>query len=324
MSDLAEFRPLVLLSPVLRRWPWLLAAGVVGGLAGLASPLVDPPRYSSYALLMSTSYQGSGGDLFTLASRLGIGGGGGGDISGVYDEVLRSARFARRLTGKSLVVDLLGHTQTFEQAFRLPPPGGDTLFHPDMIRGVLAGSRGLVWKVQANGLIRLSFQAENPVLAASLVDVVMQELQSYTFDMRSMGTTQKLQVVRRNLDSVDRTLQGIERRMVAFQQGNIAFSPALKLDFDRMQREASVLQSLTTSLRQSKASLEIERDSYLPTFQVIESPRPSPMPTYRPQRRWVPIGTFLGLLAGIAASAAFGAYRGEFRGVIARSGVPAA
>ena len=319
MNDLAEFRPLLLLAPFARRWILVLSIAIAGGLLGTVSLLLDPPRFESSAVLLPTKSGGGAGDLFTLASRLGIGGGGGGgDISGVYDEVLRSIAFTNRFSGRVLPVGWKGRTTTLEEHYRLPSRK-DTLRHALALNGVLAGRKGLVWKVQSNGTVRLSFQSVDPVLSASVVQAVLSELQAYTMEARSLGTAQKLQVTLRNLDSVALDLQRAEERVAGFQRSNLALSPALVVRLARLEREARVLEQVYGSLRQSKATLEVERDSYLPTFQTIETPRPALEPTYRPLKKWVPVGVFLGGCAGFLLAALLGWRRGEFMGVLAAS-----
>lgn len=322
MNDLAEFRPLLLLAPLVRRWILVAALAAAGGLAGLASLALDPARFESYAVLLPAKAEGaSGGDLFTLASRLGIGGGGGGgDISGIYDEVLRSTPFTDRLGGKALPIGWKGRTTTLEEQYHLPSPK-DTLQHAMALNGILAGRKGLVWKVQPNGTVRLSFQSVDPVLSAAVVLAAMEELQGYTMEVRTLGTTQKLQVTSRNLDSVAQDLQRAEERVAGFQRANLALSPEIAVRLARLEREARVLEQVYGSLRQSKATLEVERDSYVPTFQVIETPRPALYPAFRPLRKWIPVGVVLGGLAGLLAAGLLAWRRGEFRAAVASAGL---
>jgi len=322
MNDLAEFRPLLLLGPIARRWILVSVAAAVGGFAAISSLALDPARFEAYAVLLpARGGDASGGDLFTLASRLGIGGGGGGgDIAGIYDEVLRSIPFTNRLSGRSFPIGWKGKTITLEEQFLLPSPS-DTLRHAMALNGVLAGRKGLVWKVQPNGTVRLSFQAVDPVLSAAVVAAVMEELQKYTMEVRSRGTSQRLQVTSRNLDSVSTDLQRAEERVAAFQRGNQAMSPEIAVRLARLEREARVLEQVYGTLRQSKATLEVERDSYIPTFQVIESPRPALEPTFKPLKKWIPVGVVLGGFAGFLLAALLAWRRGEFRAVFASAGL---
>lgn len=319
MNDLVEFRPLLLLAPLARRWVLVAATAVAGGAAGMASLALDPARFESYAVLLPSRTEGSsgGGDLFTLASRLGIGGsGGGGDISGIYDEVLRSSPFTDRLSGKVFPIGWAGRTTTLEEQYELPSRE-DTLQHAMALNGVLTGRRGLVWKVQPNGTVRLSFQSADPVLSAAVVLAVMDELQEYTMEVRTKGTNQRLQVTSRNLDSVAKDLRSAEERVAGFQRANLALSPEIAVRLARLEREARVLEQVYGSLRQSKATLEVERDSYVPTFQVIETPRPALYPAFRPLRKWIPVGVVLGGFAGLVLAGLLGWRRGEFRGTFA-------
>lgn len=321
MSELSEFRPLLLLGPFLRRWYWIVLLAAAGGGVATVSPLLDPPRYGSYAVLLQGQSGGSGGgDLFTLASRLGIGGGGsGGDISGVYDEVIRSIAFTNRFAGREFPVGWDGRTTTLEKFFELPPVK-DTLQHALGLNGVFAGRKGLVWKVQPNGTVKLSFQARDPVLAASVLQSVLDELQKYTMEMRSRGTTQKLAVTNRNLSDVASELQAAENRVAGFQRSNVALSPELSVRLARLQREARVLEQVYGTLRQSKATLDVERESYIPTFQIIETPRPSLDPAFKPLRKWVPIGIVLGGLLGFLIALAVAWRKGELAGVLSGAG----
>ncbi len=322
MNDLAEFRPLFLLTPLLRRWAWMAALAVVGGLAGVSSLVLDPARFESHAVLLpAKTGEGGGGDLFTLASRLGIGGGGGGgDISGIYDEVLRSISFTDRLSLRHFPIGWKGRNTTLEAQYRLPAPT-DTLRHALALNGVLAGRKGLAWKVQPNGTVRLSFQSEDAVLSAAVVMAVMDELQKYTMEVRSKGTTQRLQVTMRNLDSISTDLQRAEERVASFQRANQALSPEIAVRLVRLEREARVLEQVYATLRQSKATLEVERDSYIPTFQVIETPRPALEPTFKPLKKWIPVGVVLGGMLGFLLVALIAWRKGEFRGALAAAGV---
>lgn len=322
MNDLAEFRPLLLLAPFARRWTWVLALAAAGGLAGVSSLVLDPARYESYAVLLPAKSGGSGGgDLFTLASRLGIGGGGGGgDISGIYDEVLRSIPFTDRLSRRVFPIGWKGKTTTLEEQYLLPAPS-DTLRHGLALNGVLAGRKGLVWKVQPSGTVKLSFQSEDAVLSAAVVSAVMDELQKYTMEVRSQGTTQRLQVTMRNLDSVSTDLERAEERVASFQRANLALSPEISVRLVRLEREARVLEQVYATLRQSKATLEVERDSYIPTFQVIETPRPALEPTFKPLKKWIPVGVVLGGLLAFLLVALVAWRKGEFRGAFVAAGV---
>ncbi|MCB9497258.1 MAG: hypothetical protein H6686_10285 [Fibrobacteria bacterium] len=316
MSELSEFKPFLLILPLVRRWLWILIPAVIGGALGTLSLRLDPPRFESFAVLLPTKGQASEGDLFTLASRLGIGGGGGGgDISGIYDEVMRSIPFTNRLAGRRYPIGWGGGTTTLDSLFDLPAVS-DTLRHAMALNGVLAGKKGLVWKVQPNGTVRISFQALDPVFASSVVSVVLDELQSYTGEVRTRGTTQKLMITSRNLDSVSHDLEQAESRVAQFQSSNLAMSPGLGVRLARLEREARVLEQVYSTLRQSKATLEVERDSYIPTFQVIEAPRPGLEPAVLPLRKWIAIGVFLGgVLGGLIALLA-AVFKGEFRGMV--------
>lgn len=324
MSELAEFRPFFLLAPFFRRWILILALAVLGGVAGLSSIVLDPPRYEASAVMLPVQSSASGGgDLFTLASRLGIGGGGsgggGGDITGVYDEVIRSVAFTNRFAGRVFPVGWKDSSATIEAIYKLPSPK-DTLRHALALNGVFIGRKGLVWKVQVNGTIKLSFQSKDPVLSAAIVQAVLVELQNYTMEVRSQGTTQKLGVTSRNLADIASELGQAENRVAGFRSSNLGLSPEISLRLARLEREARVLEQVYATLRQSKAALEVERESFLKTFQVIESPRPALEPTYKPIKKWIPIGIVLGGMVGamIAAMSAF--RRGEFRGVLGPNG----
>lgn len=317
MSELAEFRPFFLLAPFFKRWSLILALAALGGVAGLSSIVLDPPRYGASAVLLPVqSSTSGGGDLFTLASRLGIGGGGtGGDITGVYDEVIRSVAFTNRFTGRVLPVGWKDSSATIEAIYDLPSPK-DTLRHALALNGIFVGRKGLVWKVQPNGTIKLSFQSYDPVLSAAIVQAVLVELQNYTMEVRSLGTTQKLGVTSRNLADIAAELGQAENRVAGFRSSNLGMSPELTIRLARLEREARVLEQVYATLRQSKAALEVERESFLKTFQVIESPRPALEPIYKPIKKWIPVGIVLGGLLGTMIAAALAFWRGEFRGVL--------
>jgi len=318
MNELAEFHPLLLAGPLVRRWVLILVLAILGGAAGTVSLVLDPARYEGFAvLLLGKSGSSDGGSLFTLASRLGIGGGGsGGDISGIYDEVLRSIAFTDRFAGRTFPIGWKGRTTTLEEQYKLPG-AKDTLNHALALNGVFSGKHGLAWKVQPNGTIRLSFQSEDPVLAAAVVLSVLDELQSYTMEMRLQGTMQRLSVTSRNMDSVSRELETAENRVAGFQRSNLGISPDIATRLSRLEREERVLEQVYTTLRQSKATLEIERGTFVPSFQIIESPRPALTPTFKPLKKWIPVGFVLGLFAGIVAAFALGWRKKEFQGLFA-------
>jgi uncharacterized protein involved in exopolysaccharide biosynthesis len=267
------------LATMLVRYRWLaLGVAAVVLLAGLPFAfrvLKDEVRYTTYMTFIAEG--GGGGNLGAtaqLASRLGLAvpGSGAGSAS-FYADLLRS----RTLLGRVAEGDYLVQTDTGEVSMTIAEVAGADPERPVEARvAAISWLRGRIGvAVQpATGVVNVSFWAHQPDLARQVAVRILDEVHNYNVTTRQQEVATERRFVAERLAVLRAELEAAEARVAAFLRENRQFerSPELRIEYERLQRDTDLKQSLVTSLAQSYEQARIEEVRNTPVITVFEEP----------------------------------------------------
>lgn len=268
---------LLALAAVLLRWRrTIVLLGVVGGIIGLVSGLTSRRVYRSEAVFVP---QGAGespsSGLAAAASQLGVRvpSSGGNWGPRVYIKVLQS---------RALLAPIALDTITVAER------GGRKMPLPDLL-GVQATSpqaraenavnslRGLVRAEEVEDLngVRVAVVSPWPSVSLALADRLVRGVNQFNVETRKSQAAAERQFVEQQAIEAERALRSAEDRLQSFLQRNreIAGSPMLAAERDRLQREVMLRQDLHTSWLKSREEARIREIRDTPVITVFEEPQ---------------------------------------------------
>lgn len=259
--------------------------------------LVIPARYTANASFVGQSGQNSVSQLTSLAAQFGI--------NVPVPEATRSPQFyANLLRSRAVLQDAV--------TSRYGLGGGDsargTLVDAFAVEGdtgpvrIQKAVRKLRERLQVTtdretGIVQLSVTTGRPALSDGIVRRLLSLVNEFNNEQRQSQAAAERRFLAKRVASARMELTAIEDTLQGFLESNRSYenSPALRFQFDRLQRRVSLAQQVYTSLAQSFEQAKIDEVRDTPVITVID---PSEVPP-RADSRLLFLKVVLGLLIGV-------------------------
>jgi len=292
---------LLALGTTLLRWRRaIIALGVVGAAAGVATGLLTTRVYMSSAKFLPQVSDVSSSGLALLASQFGIRmpSNGGGWGSPVYVELLRSRALLESIALDTVVVAEEGGRRValmdlLEVEAPTPERRAEGTMHT---LGRIVKSR----EVRALGAVEVTVTTRWPSVSLALAERLVHGVNQFNVEVRKTQAAAERQFVEAQAVEAERALRDAEDRLQAFLQRNrVISSPQLDFEHDRLQRQVTLRQQVYTSLVQNREEARIREVRDTPVITVLEEPR---LPVVSESRRSVlkgVLGGLTGLMVGV-------------------------
>lgn len=168
-----------------------------------------------------------------------------------------------------------------------------------------------VWTTVDNqtSIVRLSVDADDPVLAASVANRFVGNLNRFNLERRQSQARQRRRFIDGRLAEAEQDLHAGEDRLRSFLERNRQFesSPELQFEHGRLQRQVAIRQEVYLTLKREDEIARIEEVNDTPVITVIDSAVP-PQQKSKPKRKLLVIFA----LAIGSALAVLGAFSAEY------------
>jgi len=265
------------------------------------------PVYTATAKIIPTSGGESISELRGLAAQFGVTvpGGEKTDISSaaIYPEIIKSRTLARTLLKRKFDTHEFGSQKQLLQILTYgndePELGLDTL----MKMGIetLTESMIEVSKDRESFILTVGVSAFEPQFAADLAMAVIEELDRFQRKIKLQRISEKRKFIQDRIVAVQTDLEKAEDALKQFRERNrqIASSPALLLDQERLAREMEVQKNIFITLKQQLELAKIKEVEEASMVQVLDVPE-APLDRSKPKRkRAVLLAGILGIGLGI-------------------------
>jgi uncharacterized protein involved in exopolysaccharide biosynthesis len=278
--------------------PVVLAIGL-----GVVALTGDRSYAASAAFLPHTSAS-TGGSMASVARQFGL------EVGSTAQPGQSPEFYAQLLEGRALL------RKTVESEYRVPVENG----------GV--GSRSLIefWQIEAHplippwreavsrlearlnatvdrqtGLVRVTVTAETPQLAEQIVVRLIDLVAEFNLETRQSQAREEARFVAGRLDEASAELRVAEGELQAFLRQNRQFeySPELRFEHSRLERQVAMRQEIVNSLAQSLEQARIEGIRDTPVITVMDPPEESSVPIARGSVQRAVLGLLLGLLLAV-------------------------
>jgi uncharacterized protein involved in exopolysaccharide biosynthesis len=293
-----EISLLTLLAVLLRWRRTIIALALVGGALGIASGLTKPRVYKSETIFIPQGAERANSELVTAAGQLGLRVPTSGSTWGprVYIQLLRSRALLEPIALDTFTVAEEGNRRvplTTLLEVNAPTQAEE--------RGAAVGAlRGLVEATEVDELggVNVSVTTRWPSVSHALANRLVSGVNQFNVETRKSQAAAERQFVEAQAAEAERALRVAEDRLQSFLQRNreIAGSPVLAAERDRLQRDVTLRQELHTSWLKSREEARIREVRDTPVITVFEEPQ---LPTASEPRNSVQKGIMGGIAGGI-------------------------
>jgi uncharacterized protein involved in exopolysaccharide biosynthesis len=285
-----------LAATLLRRWRFIVAAGLVGAAGAAAWALLATPRYRSTARFALEERRGisAAGGLAALAGQLG-----GGTLGGI-----RSLQFyAEVLVGQELLEQVVLDTfpDPDEPGARKPlidildvtddNPRRRLSDAVDKLRDAIGTSTN-----DRTGTITLDVALPDPDLAAAVTARLYQRLERFNIETRKSSASERREFASREITKAQAELRDAEAAMRNFLEANRGGLDIPRLNFQRqqLQRRIDLLEESYSELARELQEARIDEVRDTPVFTLVQRPAPAPYREFPKRVRMTLIGGLLG------------------------------
>jgi ribosome-binding factor A len=286
-----EISVLALVSVLLRRRWVIVGLTVVGAALGLRSAYTKPREYVSSATFIVPGQQGTTSGLAVAASQFGIdlGSAGGSWGPAMYVDLIHSRSLLEPILFDTIVVaEQGGRRMTFMQLLGIRPPMTE--------RSITSAVGALNSAISAS-----QERALGGVTVSVLANLVVQRVNEFNLEVRKSQASAELQFAVAQADEAAQALKDAEDKLLAFLQSNrdIAASPALTFQRDRLQREVSRRNQLYTSWLQNREDARVREVRDTPVITEVENPQLPFVAVPRQSVRKAALGGIGGAVVGV-------------------------
>ena len=286
------------LGTTLLRNRWRIARWtLLGGVLAAALVFARRPEYSAIAAFTPVGSETGRTGLASLAGQFGISIPASGDMSKSPDF------YVQLITSRAQLLPIVRDT------FVVPESGGRRIAFLDLFEiggrdtkvreehGLTFLSKKVVTSASRNtGVVSVSIATRWPSVSLAIVTKLIDAVNAFNLGTRQTQAASERKFVSGQLTLARDELRAAEDRLQTFRRNNrqIANSPELSLQDERLQRQVLFQQQVVTTLMQSFEEAKIREVRDTPMITVIQAPavRGLPEPRKRLQRG------MLGLLGG--------------------------
>lgn len=304
-SDAMSVSLAELLGILIRRWRIWAAVTAVAAVGSVIVSLLLTPMFRSYVSFVpevSNQAMGMGqlgGLLQQEAAGLGLGlTGSPGQSPSFYVDLLRSASVRSRVVEANYQDTSRGFSGSLVDFFRLDdtqPPARALQKSMEVL-----ADRTSISQNTASGIVSVSVETRDPVISQQVAAQYQAQLESFNETRRSLRTRKEVQFLRAQLVGARHGLEATEDSLERFLDANRSYqqSPALQLQWDRLDRHVSIRSGIVSQLQQQFEQAQLELLAAVPTVSIIDSPR-VPQQRSRPKRTLIVLtATLLGFILG--------------------------
>jgi len=227
----------------------------------------------------------------------------------LFPELIKSRTFAEKILDKKFYVKKFDKDLSLLAI--LTHGDGEANLSKEILIQKAYGSLGEILRFE-HDLISSTFSIitvtmPDPVLAKNLADVVLDELEGLNRFFKIRSVTEKISFIETRIASVQKELLVSEMKYKAFNEKNRqVFSPALKLEEDRLMRDVEVQKGVYLTLKQQLELAKIEEIQGSSVVQILDYPQ---IPLV-PSNIKLKLSLILSLLFGIVFGLFFAFIRG--------------
>jgi len=148
----------------------------------------------------------------------------------------------------------------------------------------------------SSNLVTVAIQTKWPDLSVQMGQRLVAAVDSFSAALQRRKLEAELRFVQERIDSSQADVRVAENALQRFLLTNRAYAsdPILQFEYDRLQRDVALRQSVYTSLRQSYEQTRIEVSRDTPTVTVVQAP----VPPLVPDKKHLLLKVLIGLIAG--------------------------
>ncbi len=235
-----------------------------------------------------------------VTRQLGINfGGGAPDQSILYESILQSRQFLIRVINRSFENE---NGKTVVLRDYLDPEGtGDAVGIQNAFEIFLVNSLRVKYKPET-GMTSISVILQDPAMVAAVANGIVEEIEKYTHEMLSSGSSDWAGFIEERLEEVGASLEASEIALESFREKNRVtnHSPVLLLQLGRLKREVELQQQLFITLKQQYEMARIEAQKDIAKISVLDE-AVVPIRRFRPRRSlYMAFALFFGFFIGLA------------------------
>lgn len=287
---------LTIVDAITQRKVFVIVLTLALGAAGGALAFLSPTKWTTAASVIAVNRRTSaaGGNLGGLAAQFGVAipGGEPSQSPAFFVDLAQSAEVLVPVlytpTRSSLVLDAID------------TPAADSLVREQ--RGLVRLRKLVVAGASPRtGVVTISASTNDPTLSFDLVRAVVESLdRTYGMSRRSQATSER-RFTEARLAQVRALLTRAEERQRAFLQTNRTYvnSPELRLEYERLERETGLQQTLYSTLAQSVEQSRIDEARDTPILSTIDRPRLAAVRDQSGAAIKIGVGLVAGLVIGV-------------------------
>jgi uncharacterized protein involved in exopolysaccharide biosynthesis len=296
-----EFNILRYVNILLKR-RWLIVGGVFVTCVLAAVYFRSQPRvYSAWGRFLPSRTQ-------DISSRLGSVLGGGSPyesysseyITQYYTQILSSSGFLAHIAQKKFSIgtpgqetDLISYYQVdgSTEAEKLSKAADEISARLDI--STPSGSRNY----GTPDIITVSYSADNPLLAADIVNTILDELMAYDQSLRNSEAKQNRVFIENQLKETQTLLNNAEQALADFTVKNKRLGPELEVERDRLKRNVTVQEEVFITLKKQLELAKIAELEKRTSIEILDRAVPPRRPSKPQVRRSVKIAAVVSLMA---------------------------
>ena len=290
-----------LLVVLLHRWRVIVLATVLGALIGVAYSLLAPPVYQAEVSLLPRQNGGKLGILGSVMEMSGLPMMSEPGNEELYGEILNSRALLSRIAARTWTTYQGSEPRSLYEVLGIktkqgsPDRDDENQLFRRLRRDVFSLSRD-----NRTGYMELRAKVKgDPVLAAALANAAVDELDALNIKHTTSRAGGQFTFLEERLNETLRELTENENTLAAFAENNRSFrdSPALYLEYRRLEREVEASTAIWIELRRQTELANIEHHKDLSSIEILDH-AVSPSRPISPNRV---LSVLLGACLGLAA-----------------------
>jgi uncharacterized protein involved in exopolysaccharide biosynthesis len=297
------------------RWLILFTPIVTAALIAVIT-ILWPQSYTSTVSFTPSGGTASASTLAGLAAQFGVTlptSGSGGLNGDFFASLVIQKSFLLPVVQEPYTLHEKGKlvTKTFAQLHGIEEATPEKTWNSALVK--LTQDEMDVTSTSATSLVAIAVQTRNPELSVQVGQRILAQVDSFAAGLQRRRLQAELRFVQERLDSSLADLRGSEARLQDFLVRNRTYGsdPILQFQYDHLQRDVALRQSVYTSLRQSfeQTRIEVTRDT--PAIAVVQ---PATPPLVADSKHLL-----LKLIIGLLAGGILGCGLAIFREIVRRS-----